>query len=312
MKLRVKRAARLRAALVFVLATLGWHGAKSQEVDVMVAAGGDQLHFHILKGSGMPILFEAGGGDDATVWSTILKPIHDITQTTLITYDRAGFGQSKLDSDNQAIDAHGIEAGTRNLESALRQLGYKGHIMLVAHSYGALYATLYAARHPAKVRAAVLIDGSSACWFTDEWMRDFVRKQDGKNTPDAKDLGNYYQTKNLPKTVEAVRAAPFPRSVPVIDLVSEHPPFSDPADVDRWRTCHRGFVDASGNREGLIASGTGHYIYRDNPDLVVKVIVKAYADAVDRQAALHVLKRELDRSIEEANKANPAHNGTAH
>jgi hypothetical protein len=41
--------------------------ARSQETDVFINVRGDRLHFHILKGSGIPILFEAGGGDDGTV-----------------------------------------------------------------------------------------------------------------------------------------------------------------------------------------------------------------------------------------------------
>jgi len=302
---RLKRANWLRIAATFVLAVLASHEAKSQETDVMLTVRGHPLHFHILKGTGTPILFEAGGGDDATVWAGIVKPIHDITHATLITYDRAGFGRSELTPDNQAIDAHGIENGIEELEDALEQLGYNGDIVLVAHSYGALYATLYAARHRSQVKAAVFIDGSSACWFSDDWMKDFVHKQEGEDKPDARHLGNYYQSKNLPKTIDIVRAEPFPVSVPVIDLVSAHPPFSNQADVDRWRECHRRFVDASRNREGLTALDTSHYIYRDNPDLVVKVIVKAYADAADKQAALRILRRELDHSIEAANRAKP-------
>lgn len=295
---------RLRVAVMFALSMLAAHEAKSQETDVMLAVQGGKLHFHVLKGVGVPILFEAGGGDDAAVWADIVKPIHDITHATLITYDRAGFGRSELDPDNQAIGDHGIENGIKELDGALRQLGYNRNIVLVAHSYGALYATLYAARHRSQVKAAVLIDGSSACWFTEDWMKDFVRKQGSEGQPDARHLGSYYQSKNLPKTVEIVSAEPFPASIPVIDLVSDHPPFSDQGDVDRWRECHRQFVGASRNREGLTAFGTGHYIYRDNPDLVVKVVVKAYADVIDRQAALQILKRELDHSIEATNGAN--------
>ncbi|WP_250628246.1 alpha/beta fold hydrolase [Pinirhizobacter soli] len=295
---------KMLAAVLLGLATLAGQQAQSQETDVDLAVRGDKLHFHVYKGEGLPILFEAGGGDDSTVWAGIAKPLHDITGATLITYDRAGFGRSELDGRNQAVDAHGIENGVAELDEALHQLGYDGKIMLVAHSYGALYATLYASKHPQRIKTAVLVDGSSACWFTEDWMKDFVREQGDKKPPTSGSLGSYYQSKNLPKTVEIVRANAFPASIPIIDLVSDHPPFSSDADISRWKECHRTFVDAAPNRLGIKASGTGHYIYRDNPLLVIQAIVKAYAGVVDGKAARQILARDVDYSIEAVNKAS--------
>ena len=296
---------KMLAAVMLGLVTLAGQPAQSQGTDVDLAVRGDKLHFHVYKGEGLPILFEAGGGDDSTVWAGIAKPLHDITGATLITYDRAGFGRSALDGRNQAVDAHGIENGVAELDEAIHKLGYDGKIMLVAHSYGALYATLYASKHPQRVKAAVLVDGSSACWFTEDWMKDFVREQGGKEPPASGSLGSYYQTKNLPKTVEILRVTAFPASIPVIDLVSDHPPFSSDADIRRWKECHRTFVDAAPNRVGIKASRTGHYIYRDNPLLVVQAIVKAYAGVVDGKAARQILERAVDYSIEAANRVGP-------
>lgn len=298
---------KMLAAVMLGLVTLAGQQAQSQETDVDVAVRGDKLHFHVYKGVGLPILFEAGGGDDSSVWAGIAKPLHDITGATLITYDRAGFGRSELDGRNQAVDAHGIENGVEELDEALHQLGYDGKIMLVAHSYGALYATLYAAKHPQRVRAAVLVDGSSACWFTEDWMKDFVRDQGDKKPPVSGSLGSYYQSKNLPRTVEIVRAKAFPASIPVIDLVSDHPPFSSDADISRWKECHRTFVAAAPNRLGIKANGTGHYIYKDNPLLVIQTIVKAYAGVADGKAARQILERDVVYSIEAVNKASPLH-----
>ena len=51
-----------------------------------------------------------------------------------------------------------------------KSLGYAGDIMLVAHSLGGFYATLYASRHPQHVKAAVLIDANPACFFTDDYL----------------------------------------------------------------------------------------------------------------------------------------------
>ena len=279
--------------------------ARSQGNDFFLEAGGDRLHFHILKGSGVPILFEAGGGDDGAVWTKIIGPIHDITHATVIAYDRAGFGKSELNTKEQAIDRHGIKHGIAALDEALKKLGYDDKIMLVAHSYGSLYATLYAASHPTLVKAAVLVDGSSACWFTDDWMNTFVKQGQSDKGPRPGQLGNYYQSANLPKTVEIMRNTIFPPEIPVIDLVSENPPFSDSADIARWKDCHRQFVRAESNREGIIAYGCGHYIFQDNPPLVIHAVVKAYIGMVDRQKADEITRRHLDYVIKAVNHHKP-------
>jgi hypothetical protein len=57
--------------------------ATCQDIDSLVDVGGYRLHFHIIKGKGTPFLFDAGGGNDGTIWNKILKPIAAITGTTL-------------------------------------------------------------------------------------------------------------------------------------------------------------------------------------------------------------------------------------
>ena len=211
----------------YLLATVVFWGlmtdsGRCQTIDTLIDAGGYRLHFHIIEGQGMPILFEGGSGADVTVWDTILKPIADITHATLITYDRPGFGKSELDTSNHDLDKHGILQGIEGLETGLKKLGYKGNIMLVAHSYGGFCATLYAARHPATVKAAVLIDANHVCWFKDSYVDSIteVRKRiyaDMKNI----NLPEYYMGLNLSNTVHLMRKMPFPATIPVIDLVAE-------------------------------------------------------------------------------------------
>jgi hypothetical protein len=286
--------------------------AQPQASDVFVNVRGDRLHFHIVRGSGTPILFDAGGGDDSTVWDAIEGPIHQITGATMITYDRAGFGRSELNASHGAVSDHGIENGTEELELALNRLGYNGDLMLVAHSYGALYATLYAAKHPKLVKAAVLIDGSSACWFTKDWLKNFVQERQNGNKPTGEKLGAFYQSESLPATIEILRRTDFPSSIPVIDLVSEHPPFAKSEDIERWKDCHRQFVHAQPNRQGITAYGTGHYIYRDNPPLVAAAVVKAYVGIVGQQDAFAIMKRDLDYAIEAANESGRPPNASRH
>lgn len=253
----------------------------------------------------MPILFESGAGADVTTWDPILKPIADLTQATLITYDRAGFGKSELDTSNHDVGKHGILQGIQGLETGLKKLGYDRNIMLVAHSFGGFCATLYAARHPSTVKAAVLIDATHACWFEDNYVDSVMKlRKDhwAKNKPTNK-WADYYAGLNLESTVQLMRKMPFPATIPVIDLVAENvPPFPDSAGAVRWKACHQQFANAQPNRQGITAYGCAHFIFRDNPPLAISAIVKAYTGTLGKGQREAIMDRFLSYSLEAINE----------
>jgi pimeloyl-ACP methyl ester carboxylesterase len=245
----------------------------------------------------MPILFEGGAGADASDYDTILKPLAEITHATLIANDRPGYGKSELDTTNRDdFNKHGILQGIEGLEKALKKMGYDGDLMVVACSYGGFCVTLYAARHPQNVKAAVLIDCNLVCFFTDAYV-DSEMKERRARWADTKLRVQYpassYQSINLQNTVELLRRSPFPASIPVIDLVHGiKPPFFDSVMEDRWLACHRQFVEADPkNRRGIVAMGSGHVIFRENPTLVIDAIVKAYAATRPKQESNAVMTR---------------------
>src|SRR5690348_14434873 len=98
--------------------------SQNKTIDTLVDVGGYRLHFNIIKGKGIPILFEAGGGEDATTWGDLLTKVSESTQATLISYDRAGFGKSTFDTTR-----HGILKGVKGLETGLSKLGFNGNII---------------------------------------------------------------------------------------------------------------------------------------------------------------------------------------
>jgi pimeloyl-ACP methyl ester carboxylesterase len=290
--------------LLFLVSFASQAYPQPQETDTMVDVNGARLHFHIIRGTGIPILFDAGGGDDGTVWSDILKPLAQITGTTLITYDRAGFGQSQITDMNPNPKRHGILNGIEDLETALKKLGYDGDIMLVSHSYGGFYSELYAFRHPNHVKAVVLIDANHVCYYPPDYM---VKMEADLQPEIAKlkgaDTGKFYQSINFPNTVAVMRDAPFPTSIPVIDLVSEHPPFSAPEDRERWEACHQQFAQGAPNRHGIVAYGSGHYIFRENPGLVINSIVNAYSQIIPLRERDIILQRGIAYAVVAANES---------
>jgi len=289
--------------ITLVFGALIVNSGKCQDLDTLVDVGGYHLHFHIIKGNGTPILFESGSGADVTVWDTILKPLADVTHTTLITYDRAGFGKSELDSSNEDINKHGILNGIEGLEAGLKKLGYDGNIILVASSFGGFCATLYAARHQTTVKALVGVDMNHVSWFTDSFVNaEMIERKRDAEIIKSRGLAIFYQQLNLQNTIDLMRKTPFPPTVPAIDLVSQFN-FPDSLYSARWRECHRQFAAAQPNREGIFANECGHIIFRDNPLLVISAIVKAYAGTLNREQNDEMIKRLLSYNLVAANDA---------
>ena len=267
--------------LLILLATKG----AAQEIDTLVDIGGAKMHFHVITGKGIPILFEAGGGNDGTVWKKLLPPLSDITGTTLITYDRMGLGKSDPDTSRYRI-AKGIEA----LETGLKKLGYNKDIILVAHSLGGFYSTLYASRHPQNVKAAVLIDINYIGFFTDEQLTKMTASSDTSQVQRFKDAV-------FADIIQLMKNITFPLSIPVIDIVSEKTSFEGTADAERWKEVHKEFVSAVKNRQGITAYESGHYVFLFNPQLVINTIVKAYTNCIGESPAFQVLKRANDYAL---------------
>lgn len=264
---------------ILVFTVFNCFSARAQTLDTLIDVGGYKLHFVILKGKGIPILFEAGGGEDATTWNKIIGPVAERTATTLITYDRAGFGKSTFDTTR-----HGILNGMTGLETGLKKLGYNSNIILVAHSQGGLYAQLYAARHADKVKAAVLIDVTTTCFYNEKRLAATQQLINHQNTYKLRtsNPGSYYQGADFSSNIERMRKFAFPITIPVTDFVSDRTPFEDSTEINDWKRCHREFAAVSSNRSGILATGCGHFIFNDNPPLVINAIVKAYTTASGR------------------------------
>lgn len=268
----------------------------SQTLDTLVDVGGYNMHFNIIKGEGTPILFEAGAGNDGSVWNNIIEKIHDVTGTTVITYDRSGFGTSEVNSKLKNDSDFGILNGIKELETGLSKLGYTNEIMLVPHSYGGFYTTLYASRHPEKVKYVVRIDANLVAVYTEDVLK--IMNAEGVPPKSPETLGIHFLVKNYPETVKVLRKVNFPSNVPVIDITS---PIQGPYPDKYWaliRKAHKDFVDAEPNRVEMIAEGSAHYIFQDNPALVINTIIKAYSETLDKNQQNALLKKALDNAIE--------------
>lgn len=271
----------------------------SQSIDTLVDVGGYKLHFNIIKGKGTPILFEAGSGAWGSDWDTILPSIYNITRTTLITYDRSGFGKSDLNLNDTNILNHGILNGIKDLETGLQKLGYDENIILVCHSYGGFYSTLLAARNPNKVKYVVRLDASLVAPFTDENLKLYHSDKVDKK----KGLGRYYETINFKNTIMLLRKTEFPSNIPVIDIIAGIPYHNKTNEqIKEFEKAHVDFVNSNPNRQLIKATGSAHDITFENPNLVIYAVIKAFASTVDEKQKSELLNKSLDNMLELANR----------
>jgi len=117
-----------------------------------VAVDGERRLNLFCLGEGAPlVLLEAGAISDASTWRRVQGRIAAFTR--VCSYDRAGYGFSDPGSSSstpqQAVD---------DLERLLDQIPASHPIVLVGHSAGGLYATLFAEQHRARVGGLVLVD----------------------------------------------------------------------------------------------------------------------------------------------------------
>jgi hypothetical protein len=258
----------------------------AQTIDTLINVGNDrQLHFTIIKGKNVPILFESGFGNYREVWKDITTRIATATDATIITYDRLSNGDNKK---NYLIS---LEEETNYLETGLEKLGYaKKDIMLVAHSLGGMYCSYYASRHPNEVKTAVFIDAASVCSLT--------------SYPNgAKSIERDTIEQFISRIIDVVAKNPMPKSVPMTDIVAEiH--YDELGNLDPlWLKCHKQFVSESSNRSLVMAFNVGHSVYTENPALVINVIITQYANYIETTQKAYILEKAYKQSLEMVNES---------
>jgi pimeloyl-ACP methyl ester carboxylesterase len=117
----------------------------------LVGIGDRQLHINC-TGSGTPtVVLEAPAGGMSAAWGWVQPAVAQVTR--VCSYDRAGLGWS--DAGNQPYDPSAVPD---QLHALLEGAEESRPYILVGHSLGAAFASVYASRFPAEVAGLVLID----------------------------------------------------------------------------------------------------------------------------------------------------------
>jgi pimeloyl-ACP methyl ester carboxylesterase len=222
------------------------------------------------EGSGdWTVVFEAGFGNDSSVWSQIAPIVRTFGVQTFV-YDRAGMGKSTINPNTPYSLNHDVHI----LKTALGACGINRRIIFVGHSYGGAIG-LVAASEGKDFGGLVLIDAVvPGVWPKSEVDKNLqaMRSQYAEIREQAPELAKVAIpfAEAMPATAEQVNSVRLPDSLPIIDIVAEKGQH-DPESARIWNDAHERFASTP-SREHVLAVGSSHKVTADQPALVVKSI----------------------------------------
>jgi hypothetical protein len=80
-----------------------------------------------------------------------------------------------------------------------------------------------------------------------------------------------------------MRDVHVPLNLPIIDITAEHTWVDAPDELRAMRRAHAEFVAASPNRVAIVAEGSGHYISKDRPELVIDAVLRLVLQIRERK-----------------------------
>jgi len=217
------------------------------------------------------VILISPGANSAEEWGTIQPAISNFTR--VCSYDHANAGQSdkapfKLESVDQAVD---------DLHAWLTASGEKGPFVLVSHSIAGLYARRFVTRYPQEVAGLVFIDSAHE---EQMWRLHEIDPQGPPLSDITAQLGFYIKGgqrldwhTELPLIVLG-RGLPTPRRArDGSDSQTNRMTEEQFAEWDRtWRELQKDLANRSTRGEFRVAERSGHFIQRDQPDLVIQAI----------------------------------------
>ncbi len=243
-----------------------------------IDVGGHHLFINC-GGAGSPtVILEAGWGDVGDTWSLVQPEIAQ--HTRVCSYDRAGMGNSEAGPEPRDMLRVVNELGT-----LLENTGVTGPYILVGHSWGGLFARLFADLHPQDVVGLVLVDSSHPDMF-----RRNLAVLPPESSDESEGIKSYreWYTSSIPHPTlkRALFEAGSLGDTPLVVLTAafKDRTYKIPAELDAqlyevWLELQKEWAEISSNSTHVIAQESGHFIHHDRPDLVIDGILQIVADA---------------------------------
>ena len=233
--------------------------------------GGYELAYEC-HGEGSPtVILEAGlGGAGTDQFFSFMDRIGD--DARVCTYDRAGTGASDLRPADTGTVTAGLMA--RELHALLGAIAVEPPVILIGFSYGGMPVRAYEGEYPDEVAGMVLLDASS-----EPEVPIYERLHAGPWIDDTDRI-------DIHATVRELHAAGDLGDLPLIVVTAGQI-------EDRWlatvpRLAAKAQVRLAGlssDADQVVAPDSGHFVFEDDPDVVVTAI-RSVLDAARSDAAL--------------------------
>lgn len=232
----------------------------------LVDAGGHRLRIE-RSGTGSPtVILESGLAQTRSTWGTVPANVSLFTQ--VITYDRAGLGES----DPGPIPRTSREI-VEDLHNVLVNSGTTGPFILVGHSFGGLTVRLFANKYSDQVAGLVLVDAS----HEDEYSRvAALMSEPDRDKYLRHEGGDNYERVNLLASADQVRKSGGLRQMPIVVLSAPGTPHTPagPRGVQLHEELQFRLLSLVAGITQAKADNSSHFIQLDRPDLVTGAIRK--------------------------------------
>ena len=217
------------------------------------------------------VVLIAGGGRTAADWAQVQPAVSSFAR--VCSYDRAGFGES----DKIAARIQPVDEVVTDLHRLLKASAEKGPFILVAHSIAGIYARRFATDYPGESAGLVFVDSS----HEEQALRLHELDPQGPGLDElTARLGFYvnpgerleWRTDLL--LIVLGRGKPFPRTAR--DGSNSQTNRMTEEQFATWDRIWRGFQEDLAKRskhgEFRVAQQSGHFIQKDQPELVIQAI----------------------------------------
>jgi pimeloyl-ACP methyl ester carboxylesterase len=222
---------------------------------------------------GVPVVvMDSGLGNSSESWLGIQPKVAEFARVCI--YDRAGMGNSDPSIHTQTttqivLDLHHLLAGA----------GVSGPLVLVGHSLGGINSRLYASMYPIEAVGMVLVDSAHEEQFArmDALIPEEIKKQFPPSAlvPTGPEKIDFTENSERRARMAAWRA-----DIPLIVLTAANAQpggvgplaYLAPKFEQIRQELQQDLVDRSPRGKQIIATKSGHYIQRDEPELVIHAI----------------------------------------
>lgn len=271
-----------------------------------VEVDGRRIHFRLQGDGDFTFVLEAGLGDYSGSWDPLEPALAKFGR--VFVYDRAGLGWSEESPYPRTARQIALE-----LHAILKAAHVPKPYILVGHSMGGISQTLYATLYRKDVAGLLLIDPATRDQFTKlprppalvAWILPQISRAAAfgipqflfKSSDPVQNLTSHVRTAGAELRAAMSMATipddglPDPGDTPITVLTAgDYRMMPGKSDAERraaweiWRSLHEELLAASSSkiRSHKIVAGASHYIYRDQPAVVIDAATELI-DQIERR-----------------------------